>query len=221
MEIYLPCRGSPGDTHLWVHLQKYIITAPVYSLSCYVNINVPLSYRKPCVPTRSCKCNLYPCSFSTRWSGCVITAGSSRRSWPSQASGSQVRMGTLLASGQPSASRLCAKSFGLAPKRPPQSKTPTDPTPLGPNLASTPDPAANHRETRKLKQDWDGNLISSINTALFCPLHTVTKVVIPDIYLIRDKKRQNDLIWILASSVLCIGLAPEHNGPYKSHNATE
>ncbi len=99
--------------------------------------------------------------FFPRWSGCVITVENSRRSWPSQVSGSLVRLGNPLASVQPSASRLCAKrpvtrSSGLAPKRPralsPQSKTPTNPAHPGLYLATTLGHVANHHETRKLKQ---------------------------------------------------------------------
>lgn len=99
--------------------------------------------------------------FFPRWSGCVITAGSSRRSWPSQASGSLGRLGNSLASVQPSASHLCAKLqvtriSGLAPKHPrapsPQTKTPPDPAHLGQHLASTLGHVVSHHETRKLKQ---------------------------------------------------------------------
>lgn len=106
-------------------------------------------------------CNLSSCPSCPRWSGCVITAGSSRRSWPSRAIGSLVQLGNPLASAQPSVSRPCAKlpvtkSSGLAPKhpraRPPQSKTPTDPVPPGTHLAPTLGHVASHHETRKLTQ---------------------------------------------------------------------
>lgn len=106
-----------------------------------------------------------------RWSGCVITAASSRRSWPSQASGLLVRLGDPLASVQPSASHLCAKrpvtrSSGPAPKHPqappPQSKTLTDPAHPGPHLEPMLGHVANHHETRKLKQFWYRSLVTNM-----------------------------------------------------------
>lgn len=103
-----------------------------------------------------CNVSLLSC---LRWSGCVITAGSSRRSWPSRVIGSLVQLGDQLASVQPSASHPCAKlsvtkSSDLAPKhplaQPPQSKTPTDQVSLGPYLAQTLGHVVSHHKTRKM-----------------------------------------------------------------------
>lgn len=88
-----------------------------------------------------------------RWSGCVITAESSRRSWRSQANGSPVRLESPLASPQ-CAKRPRTRNSGLAPKHQLapqlQAKTPADLVHLVPQLVPTHGHVANRQETRKM-----------------------------------------------------------------------